>query len=378
VAHVNHLDRLLATLYAAPTQPELWDTFLKELGVISSVNQAALISHRFDVNEHRVLATLGDSVHDKENIRLYEAFYCRLDEWAVRFPQRESGKVLQGESLWPTDAMLKSTFYNEFLKKVDIIRLTGVAFCGSPAVCDALSIYRGPREDEFNREELIQLSQIVPHLQTALYTRRKLLELESRVSDMETALDSLSTALVLVDAAHKILFANRNARAILACGDGLFSDGSRLSARYSAECAALRAVLAKAIQCGVGSSAPKPGATLISRSSKRPLQLVAAPCRPETFAAPKQAAAFVFITDPDQKPPTRKETLRELFHLSHAEVKLATALLEGKSLAQAADLHQVSRETVRSQLKSIFHKTGTRRQSELISLLVKLPGTYTS
>ena len=50
MAHAHTFDRLLTTLYAAPTQPEMWNTFLQEFGEISSVNKAALISHRFDVN----------------------------------------------------------------------------------------------------------------------------------------------------------------------------------------------------------------------------------------------------------------------------------------------------------------------------------------
>lgn len=145
-------------------------------------------------------------------------------------------------------------------------------------------------------------------------------------------------------------------------------------ARDMRECAALRAVVAGAISFGTGKTPPKPRATLISRARKRPLQLVAVPCRPETLATPKKAAALVFITDPDQKAPARADTLRTLFRLTPAEVKLATVLLEGKSLSEAANLNQVGRETVRSQLKSIFIKTGTRRQSELIGLLLKVPG----
>jgi DNA-binding CsgD family transcriptional regulator len=83
---------------------------------------------------------------------------------------------------------------------------------------------------------------------------------------------------------------------------------------------------------------------------------------------------MVFITDPDQKAPAHADTLRALFHLTYAETKLAIVLLGGKSLSEAASLNRVGRETVRSQLKSIFIKTGTHRQSELIGLLLKLPG----
>jgi DNA-binding CsgD family transcriptional regulator/PAS domain-containing protein len=373
VADANALNRLLATLYAAPARPEMWNVFLKELGLLTGVNKAALISHDFTGKDHRILATLGDSVKDTENVRLYENFYSQVDEWSSRFPKGEDGRVVLGEQIWPQEAMLRSTFYNEFLKKVDISRMACVAINGPPGVFEALSIYRELREDEFDCEQLATLQQLVPHLQTTLYTRRKLLELESRVLDMETALDALSTALVMVDASAKVLFANRNARAILACRDGLLSDGGRLIAQHCTDRTTLRAALATATNIGTGKAAPKPQAALISRATQRPLQIVAVPCRPGLLATPKKAAAIVLITDPDQKPPTQPELLRTLFRLTQAEIKLAVALRNGTSLSEAANLNCIGRETVRSQLKSIFVKTGTRRQSELIGLLVKLP-----
>jgi DNA-binding CsgD family transcriptional regulator len=376
VTEAHPFDRLLAVLYAAPTRPEMWDIFLKQFATVSRVNKAALISHDFLGNDHRMLATLGDCVRDDENVRLYEDVYCQLDEWTVRFPKRtETGRVVQGEDIWPNGELLKSNFYNEFLHKVDICRMACVAAAGPLGIFEALSIYRGPSEDEFDREQLAALEAIVPHLQIALYTRRKLLELESRVFDMETALDHLSTALVLVDATARVMFANCNARAVLNCRDGLAICRGELIAQEGIARAALRAMLAAAINPGIGRGKSNARAMLISRATKRPLQMVAVPLRPETCATPKKAVAAVFITDPDQRPPARPEMLRALFDLTAAEAKLATILLGGKSLSEAADENGVGRETVRSQLKSIFLKTGTRRQSELMALLVRLPAT---
>ena len=344
---------------------------------MSGVNKAALISHVLPENKHRMLATLGDCVRDDENVRLYEEVYGELDEWTVRLPKRtDTGGVVQGEDLWPSGELLKSTFFNEFLHKVDISRMACVAVARSPGIFEALSIYRGPSEEEFDREQFGALELIVPHLQIALYTRRKLLELESRVSDMESALDHLDTALVLLDANAKVLFANRKARVVLNCRDGLGFCRGELSAQEGTARAALRAMLAAAINPGVGKGKSNANAMLIARATKTPLQMVAVPLRPETSAVSEKAVAAVFITDPDQRPPARPEMLRALFGLTPAETKLVTLLLDGKSLSEAADGNGVGRETVRSQLKSIFLKTGTRRQSELISLLARLPAGH--
>ncbi|MDQ0558646.1 DNA-binding CsgD family transcriptional regulator [Rhizobium mesoamericanum] len=52
-----------------------------------------------------------------------------------------------------------------------------------------------------------------------------------------------------------------------------------------------------------------------------------------------------------------------------AEAGLTGSLLKGKSLKEAAAIFGVAEGTVRQQLKSIFHKVGVSRQSELIRML---------
>jgi DNA-binding CsgD family transcriptional regulator len=56
--------------------------------------------------------------------------------------------------------------------------------------------------------------------------------------------------------------------------------------------------------------------------------------------------------------------LRAAWGLSPAEAALATELLESESLHAAAEKLSISRNTVKTQLASIFQKAGLRRQSE--------------
>jgi DNA-binding NarL/FixJ family response regulator len=53
-----------------------------------------------------------------------------------------------------------------------------------------------------------------------------------------------------------------------------------------------------------------------------------------------------------------------------AESGVASALVNGLSVEQIAERHQVSRETVRSQLKSIFGKLGVSKQQDVVRLLL--------
>jgi DNA-binding CsgD family transcriptional regulator len=65
--------------------------------------------------------------------------------------------------------------------------------------------------------------------------------------------------------------------------------------------------------------------------------------------------------------------LRSLFGLTPAECRLVALLADGHSLSEIMELVGVSRNTVKSQLASIYGKTGTSRQAQLVRLLLQLP-----
>jgi len=59
----------------------------------------------------------------------------------------------------------------------------------------------------------------------------------------------------------------------------------------------------------------------------------------------------------------------EQYQFTPAEMDIARHLLHGRSSAEIAALRCSSRETVRSQIKSLLQKTGVHRQAALIALL---------
>ncbi|MCE9523798.1 MAG: hypothetical protein K8S25_15375 [Alphaproteobacteria bacterium] len=61
----------------------------------------------------------------------------------------------------------------------------------------------------------------------------------------------------------------------------------------------------------------------------------------------------------------------KVYALTPAETRLAAHLVHGGTLASFAKARALSRNTARNQLQSIYCKTGTHRQAELVSLLLK-------
>lgn len=62
-----------------------------------------------------------------------------------------------------------------------------------------------------------------------------------------------------------------------------------------------------------------------------------------------------------------------MFGLTPAECRIATLLAEGLPLKRIAEIQGTQHETVRKQLRSIYQKTATNRQPELVRLLLHLP-----
>ena len=83
-----------------------------------------------------------------------------------------------------------------------------------------------------------------------------------------------------------------------------------------------------------------------------------------------RSTALLFVDNPDhQALPTQAEHWARAFGLTPAEARLAIHLATGASLTEAADMLGVTHNTVRAQLRAIFDKTDTHRQTELIRLL---------
>jgi DNA-binding CsgD family transcriptional regulator len=113
----------------------------------------------------------------------------------------------------------------------------------------------------------------------------------------------------------------------------------------------------------------------ISRDSgRRPLQVSVAPLPTQTGGLRRPAMAVLFVSEPDKGPETDQAFLQRAFALTEGEARVSAALTQGKSVEEIALASGVTQGAVRTHLKRVFSKTGTRRQGELISLLMKNGG----
>lgn len=85
-----------------------------------------------------------------------------------------------------------------------------------------------------------------------------------------------------------------------------------------------------------------------------------------------EEASIVVLIDRDARPHPNPQTLQRMFSLTSAETQLALCIARGDAPLDIARSRQLSRTTIRSQLASLFAKTETKRQAELVSLLDRM------
>ncbi len=82
--------------------------------------------------------------------------------------------------------------------------------------------------------------------------------------------------------------------------------------------------------------------------------------------------AIVLATNPNRRTIGDRRLFQIALGLSRAEAGVAATLLEGLDVKEVAARLHVSHETVRTHLKRIFEKTRTRRQAELLLVLMQI------
>jgi DNA-binding CsgD family transcriptional regulator len=218
-------------------------------------------------------------------------------------------------------------------------------------------------------------SATAPHHDTAGATAREL-----QAAGFQ-ALDLLGIGLLVTNAAGQLLVANRIAEDFLNARDGIELDSDGVLCAVHGCSPSLQDLLQRAAAgTDAGEAGSSESAIAVRRQSgKRALTLLVRSARGALAeshpAAPSaQPAAFVMIMDAGTPANTVEKELRHLYGLTQTETRLAMVLMEGDSLEDCCMELGIRRSTGRMHVRNLFVKTGVRRQSELVSLLLRSIG----
>ncbi|HSV51650.1 MAG TPA: hypothetical protein VLJ57_06015, partial [Burkholderiaceae bacterium] len=298
-----------------------------------------------------------------------------VDVWFHQLMRRHGGALHTGLQ-WQTDTLVperelrQTRFFADYLVPCEIGRNLG-AIVGDGSSrslpLTPLCVYRPVRSKPFSAADEEKLSTIRPHFTQAMAVRQRLQAATQNTTAI--AIERVSTAVVVLARDRKILLANPAADELFsASGLPLVKDG-RLCASGAPECAALDKALAA---CAIYRFDDH--LSLSVRLGGAPGQGVVARLAPVPGSTPMEsrAAAIVFIAQEGRRALDIQSIMTMLYKLTPVEAELVKVLADGFTPEVFAERRAVGVATVRTQLRSVFTKTGTRRQSDLMRLVYSI------
>jgi DNA-binding CsgD family transcriptional regulator/PAS domain-containing protein len=363
------LSCLLKTLYGAATDSSQWEKFLRQLAETLHADSASILMRQVGKESFTVSRSWE---LDPEGLQRYQDYYGSVDIWAKRAQPLPAGSVCTSEALCPHDELAASEIYNDFLMRYRVEHLVSAVINSGGSRWAAISAYRDRSSPEFQRDETDLLRFLMPHLQGALRLHSRVTDLSIRATCSEAVLDAVPYGIAFIDADSAVIQTNRRAQVLLDRNDGLSIKRGRLGASSFSENQQLQFLIHEAAKVISRGASKSPGTMIVSRiRSIRPLVVFVTPVRPTGTFAPEKACVAVFIADPEQKARPPLAILQSVYGLTVAEGRLAILLLGGATLKQAAEINGTSRNTTRTHAQHIFDKLGVKRQSELVSLLLR-------
>lgn len=298
-----------------------------------------------------------------------------VEEYVERFIHREPrsqflmsarpGQIATDLNFVSAEFMRTSDYYADFLARGNM----GHCVAGVPIQNREQTAYFGfhlPRDAGPPDNAVMRLvARIQPHLNRAIQTQFHLVDAQLKNAVYSEAFDNLNVGIVIVGHRQEILVANKVAEDILNEGTVLHGRGRRLGAARSDESGSLSSMIASA----VGRRGEKGGAGMLRGTGSAPVSVTVTPTS-STFREHTGAAAMIFLAPFHASRDRNWSTaLRDLYGLTSTESRVASLLANGRSTKEAAEELALTYETVRSVIKSVFAKTGTRRQGELIALI---------
>ncbi len=278
--------------------------------------------------------------------------------------------LLDWQSVSKTELM-RSEYYNDFLRPRRMHGILGVLLWRQDSASAILNITRTPEQGDFLPQDAAAIRPFLPHIRRSVELTARLPVAAAAGSGFELLAAGLRDGVLLLDVTGRLIYANAAAERVLRRQDGLVLRGQTLHAREPADEHRLARLLAGAV--GLGASG---GSVTVPRrdGGVGGYAVRVMPCPERQAMLPGgMPGMIVTISDPAAAIRCPDEQLRELFGLTPAQAVVAGRLADGCSMGSISAELGISTNTARRHLADVMAKTATRRQAELVRLLVQLP-----
>jgi DNA-binding CsgD family transcriptional regulator len=317
----------------------------------------------------RMIRLLSASENFDDNARRdYADYYHARNIWFERALPHPPPYVRRGEELIDPDAFLKTEFCADWCPRVGIFHMIGCTYPLAQGLVGGSGVHRTRQQGPFSDEDKWLYALLMGHFARAVGLSMQL-DLRAGTSALGPELvEALNIGVILVTEDRKIVQANAVAERVLALRRWLTAVDRRLRTVHHGSIGTLSWRVAAAARTGAGRGLDAGTVLRLKGVGDDVLPILVSPFRtPDGAWGQDLPTAAILFRDPEQPDHPTGAAISAAYGLSPAEGRMAALLAEGRTLTEAATAAGVSLNTAKTQLGSIFARTGFGRQAELVA-----------
>lgn len=370
---------LIEKIYAAGLDPTLWQDCINEIRDV--LNGSKGFMYTFNSSTQETSDFLVTSDFDPVWIKKFLDHYIYVNPYPTPIHElAPAGVPLHDEMVLSREEAHKTEYYTDWVKPQGF----DVAQVGSKITIDKdRFITFGTHVDPITYETQSQyyhsvLTTLIPHITRSIKINQVLKEHKQAQKNLHGIFDRLDLAILILDQQHRIQSLNMLAEKLLNRAD-LITTNSHNEALKAVDkncenqfskalkkCFQKNSALEQQTFCLTSAIDNRRYVTWTQLASQEHLQQFDK--KTVQFNVNDQEpliAVLISLPQTHNGPPVN--IVQSILGVTTAEAKLATALANGETLKSYALQTNISHNTARGQLSSIFHKTGMNRQAELVA-----------
>ncbi|MBF5007486.1 helix-turn-helix transcriptional regulator [Diaphorobacter caeni] len=360
----EQFSQLASLLYEAAMDTEGWRPFLELLRKQLGGNYASLIVRPCNADDVGLVVSAAGERRDVPtgNPKIAMSPFRGL----------VTDRVVTVSDVMSDSEWRASAYYSDWCKDLNVYHVLAADVATKDGCVYGLRIVRPESDVNFSKQEKEFCAMVLPHLKRALNLHLAVNQDRQVISLYSRAMAQLMVGVVILDQNGVVIESNPAATSILDMQDGLKVTGGMLEANYANDNRKLQRLIRDALMhTQVSRLSMTEGMSVSRQSGQLNWGVVVQSISPDEWTEGKQRPSVaVFVRDTGGKADPPVKLAQQLFQLTPAETSLAIQLANGLSLEEAAEALNIRRNTARAHLRSIFSKTGVRRQTELVRIFL--------
>lgn len=354
------------SIYGGVLEEQPWTSLLHDLQNEFNLVGCAIILSPPDSVELSFMNYLYKGRNDTADGKNYTDVFFAVDPF-INLPE---GKVTTMHDFVGSEAIFESEYYKSFGQTIDAFYIAGFDVTSKTGFKARLRVCREPDQVDFTQHDLDALSTLIPHFRKAIELYERIDRLRTERQVFTNVLDQLTMAAFILNSSGEIVRMNKFGNEILNSNIGIRVRNKRLM--FSSQAINVK------VRDAIKSAKQKDGCSpelidVIAFEDPITLHTTNLAMRPiastNTVQSKDTPILALFATDPLRPIKVNTQAIATLYGLTPTEAKLAITLSNFSDLKKTAVEMNITHNTARSHLRSIYSKMDIKRQSELLRLI---------